>query len=648
MPDIRQLPPSVVNKIAAGEVIERPASIVKELLENALDAGASRVEVTVEQGGAGLIRVADDGCGIAPDQLRLAVASHATSKIRDAADLFHVRSLGFRGEALASIAEVSQFLLRSRTGGEEAGAELEVHAGSVGEVAPCGCPVGTIVEVRNLFCNTPVRRKFLRSTQTELGHISEAFTRIALAHPARHFTLRHNERTLYDLPPSDNWRQRLAVFFGQELSEALLWVESLDPEAQLRVSGYVANPQQSRSNNRQQYLFLNGRFIRDRSLQHALSEAYRGLLMTGRFPIAFLRLELPPEAVDVNVHPTKLEVRFQDSGRVYSQLLGTLRGKFLSTDLTATTSLGGPLGSDDERALDPANAAQRRRELTAWARGAPHPEPNAAGGPPADDPYELAADNRLSQTRMPFRYERSWGAVPEFQPFGDRAGPLPARPSLASPAAEASPSVPPVAEPPPPVPTGADRDRPAFGLQLHDRYIVTENEAGIVVIDQHALHERVLYEQLREKVLAQRMETQRLLVPEPVSLTGAEAGAVLAARDALQALGIDVEPFGGDTVLVSAYPAMLANISPAEIVRQVVDLLLSGDKPPERRDLLDELLHMISCKAAIKAGDRLSPAEVDALLAQRHLFHDTHHCPHGRPTALIFTRDELDKRFKRT
>ncbi len=644
MPDITQLPTSVINKIAAGEVIERPASVIKELLENSVDAGATRIDVSIEKGGTELLRIADNGCGIAPDQLKLAVASHATSKIRDADDLFHVRSLGFRGEALASISEVSHFLMRSRTPESTAGAELAVTAGNHDEIAPCGCPIGTSIEVRNLFCSTPVRRKFLRTTQTEMGHISEAFTRIALAHPAIHFTLKHNDRTLFDLPADDNWRERITTFFGQEIGDAVIWVDNRDEESGVRLSGYVANPSHSRSNNRMQYLFLNQRFIRDRSLQHALGEAYRGLLMTGRFPIAFLRLDMPAEMVDVNVHPTKLEVRFQDGGRVYSQLLGTLRSKFLSSDLTAKESLAVEKISDKEPAVDPQHAQQLRREVTDWAKGQGSQEGSGQRSAISGQPESVPS----AQQRMPLSYDRALGRLPEFHPFGERRlepGLPPRRDEPALPA-EATAGV--TQSAPASARSQSPRDeRSSIGLQLHNRYIVTENESGMVVIDQHALHERVLYEQIREKVLAGKVESQRLLVPEPVALTAHEAGAALSVKETLAEIGIEIEPFGGDTVVISAYPAMLANISPAEVLRQVVDILLSGEKTPDRRDVLDELLHMISCKAAIKAGDRLSVEEVDAFLEQRHLFHDTHHCPHGRPTALVFTREELDKRFKR-
>lgn len=649
MPEIKQLPPSVVNKIAAGEVIERPASVVKEIVENAVDSGASRVDVSIEQGGSQLIRVADNGCGIAPEQLKLAVASHATSKIRDADDLFSVNTFGFRGEALASIAEVSQTHIRSRLVDQQAGAELEINGGRHSDVTPCGCPPGTIIEIRNLFFNTPVRRKFMKTTQTELGHASEAFTRIVLAHPHVHFTLRHNDRILHDLPPVDSWRDRIATFFGPELNDHLIWVES--DEEGVKIAGYVANPEMSRSNNRLQYLLLNGRYIRDRSLQHALGEAYRGLLLTGRFPIAFIRIDLPSETVDVNVHPTKIEVRFQEAGRLYSQLLATLRNKFLTTDLTAKVQPVNvtPLAASSQ---DPAAAARHRREISDWARG----ETSQTSG-------DATADAIDRQSKLGLNYAmtgRSTDFIPFDRTLGQRQadGPSTHGNSAVDVAAAGNAALgdSPVTEP--------DLDHRAadqldqqiqnatgvspLGMQLHQRYLVTENEEGMVVVDQHALHERILYEQIREKVLAGKMETQRLLVPEPVALTSAEAAAAVDARETLAKMGIEIEAFGGDTILVSAYPAMLANMSPNEMLRQVVDLLLEGGKTPDRRDILDELLHMISCKAAIKAGDRLSSEEVTALLEQRHHFQDSHHCPHGRPTALVFTREELDKRFRRT
>src|SRR4051794_21343623 len=328
---IRQLPPSVINQIAAGEVVERPASVLKELLENAIDAGATRVDVTVERGGKDLIRVADDGKGMTAEDLPLAFTPHATSKLIEADDLFRIRTLGFRGEALAAIAEVSRVRCQTRQEGAEAGSEISIDAGVAGPVKACGCARGTVIEVRQLFHNTPVRRTYLKSDSTEAGHVTEMFTRIALAHPTVHLTFRSGGKVLHDLPAVTGVKERIGIFFGRELAESLLWVESQFDQSHLW--GYVGHPSQSRSSNKTQFLFLGGRYVRDRSLGHALSEAFRGLLMVGRSPVAFLHLEVPPDQVDVNVHPTKVEVRFLDAQRIYSQLLATLRQTFLASDL---------------------------------------------------------------------------------------------------------------------------------------------------------------------------------------------------------------------------------------------------------------------------------------------------------------------------
>lgn len=643
MPSIQQLPPSVVNKIAAGEVIERPASVVKELVENSLDAGATRVDVSVEQGGLDAIRVVDNGCGIAPGELNLAVASHATSKLRVADDLFRVQTLGFRGEALASIAEVSRVTLRSRTSDAQAGAELEVVAGQASPISPCGCAPGTAIEVRNLFFNTPVRRKFMRSVSTEMGHVTEALTRLALAHPRVHFSLRHNQRSLYELPPCDDLMTRIAHFFGRELADALLWLESRDGE--VRLSGYVGHPSQSRPNNRMQYLFLNGRSIRDRSLGHALSEAYRGLLLTGRCPVSFLSLELPPELVDVNVHPTKLEVRFQDGGRLYSQLLGTLRTKFLTTDLTHRLDAATAEARDPSGAHDAQHAAQLRSELVDWAKGqmADWQAAIEGTGQRAQGTADRACEPSVNGPEFAVAHQTRFEVPrPTLDATPLRLTPLTGQASQSANGSSGNGSDNTSHTPPSSV------SRAAGALQIHNRYLVAETADGVAVIDQHALHERILYEQLRERVLAGALEAQHLLVPEPVDLCASDAAAVLEERELLAKLGIKVEPFGGDTVLISSYPAMLAGGSPVEILRTLVERLTTGGRAPDRRDLLDELLHSLACRAAIKAGDPLSPEEVAALVEQRHLAQDSHHCPHGRPTELVFTREDLDRQFKRT
>jgi DNA mismatch repair protein MutL len=636
MPLIHQLPPNVVNKIAAGEVIERPASVVKELMENSIDAAATRVDVCIEQGGTGLIRVVDNGLGIQQDDLARAVASHATSKIRSDEDLFRVQTLGFRGEALASIASVSRFKIRSRASDAETGAQLENPASEDESIIPCGCPRGTTVDIRDLFYNTPVRRKFLRTTQTEVGHITESFTRLAIAYPHVSFALSHNGRSIHELPPADTWRTRIATFFGDDLAENLINVTGED--ADLQLSGYAANPSHSRGNNRMQYLFLNGRFIRDRSLQHALNESYRGLLMTGRFPICFLRLSMPAEAVDVNVHPTKLEVRFQDSGRIYSHLLGTLRTRFLNTDLTARIHVSEP---STVEAADDINQHEQRSQGELPMRPAAENYTERFG-----EPGTAARDSAVNRLLRNAEHITARSAPQASASNWQESDSRPHSYSAISPSA--ADGLQPQQTDNSPHDSDVPRPTSASAMQVLNRYLISESPDGVLVIDQHALHERILYEEIRTKVLAEVVETQALLVPEPIDLSPAEAAAVLGQSQLLEQLGIKVEAFGGDTVLISSYPAMLANWSPVELLRTVAEQLTSSGKAPDRRDLLDSLLHMISCKAAIKAGDRLSAAEVEALLQQRELAQDAHHCPHGRPTALVFTREELDKQFKRT
>ncbi|MFO1063553.1 MAG: DNA mismatch repair endonuclease MutL [Pirellulales bacterium] len=681
MPTIRQLPPSLINKIAAGEVIERPASVVKELLENSIDAGATHIELVIESGGLDMIRISDDGCGIASEELHLAIASHATSKLQTADDLFDIHSLGFRGEALASIAEVSHLMLRSRPEAQEAGAELQVRGGQAEPIVPVGCPAGTVIEVRHLFFNTPVRRKFLRAPQTEASHVVEAFTRIALAYPQVHMVMHSGSRQLFDLPQTFNMIERIRKFFGDEIADSLISVES--QHEGIRLNGFVTDPSVSRSNNRMQYLFLNGRHIRDRSLQHALGEAYRGLLMVGRFPVCFLQLDMPAQLVDVNVHPTKLEVRFQEGGKIYSQLLQTLRHKFLSSDLTARVrtpapaapstfdsglSSSMPVRRDDERWEEHAGRMSLSPSTSAAApaaRSLPfHQEPPPFR--PFPTVHSLAGQSGISNHSMPVV------PGPTSMPLKPTTMESESLPEGAEPWNPSTFGVPPAASADAVVDASYPAEREAnwqsasgvnhrvdvaqaagpsashLGFQIHNRYLVTQDESGMVLIDQHALHERIIYEQLRLKMADGKLESQRLLVPEPLDLTPAEAAAALDSRELLSKIGIEVEPFGGDTVLMTSYPAMLAKLRPAEMLRQVLEPLMNGGKEPSARDLLDELLNMIACKAAIKAGDKLAPEEITSLLEQRYHYQDTHHCPHGRPTALFFSREQLDKMFKRT
>jgi len=681
---IRQLPAGVVNKIAAGEVIERPASVVKELMENSVDALATRIEVDIELGGTELIRIVDNGEGIHPDDVELSVSAHATSKLREADDLFRVTTRGFRGEALASISEVSRFKLRTKQEEQLTGIEMEVDGGIVKEPKACGCPRGTQIEVRQLFLNTPVRRKFMKTPATEFAHISEQFTRIAIACPNLHLVLRHNGRVIYELPATNSLKERLALFHGDEVANSLIPVEAEYGTSKLW--GYVAHPAQSKSTRKGQYLFLNGRWIQDRSLQHALGEAYRGLLMVGRFPVAFLFLEIPPDQVDVNVHPTKSEVRFLDSSQLYRLLLSTLRTKFLGMDLGSRFKLdkqGGGSGStqhdphadETRRPVDPARQEAAQQELKSWA------EKQLAGWKPKEDLSDLEQQMReLTAGEPPAIGAGTNRIIPDTGDDEDSAEPSTAPQNIGSAEWYAAPrhqspganeegsqadtsATSNTAQSPPQtsfspggivhVATHDDASRPTSAdaelraMQVHDCYLVVESGAGLTVIDQHALHERIMYEHLRTRVLAGSLEVQRLLMPIPIELNPREAGLLLDQVELLKELGLLVEDFGGNTVAISGYPTMLRKADPVELLRSVVEQLESSGQKVSRRDLLDTLLHMMSCKAAIKAGQRLTPEEISSLLAQRHLVDDAHHCPHGRPTALTLSRDELDRQFGR-
>jgi DNA mismatch repair protein MutL len=662
MPIIRQLPVSLVNKIAAGEVIERPASVVKEMLENSIDAGSDLIEVMVSGGGIDLLRISDNGCGIEPEQLELALAPHATSKLADSEDLFDVRTLGFRGEALASIAEISHMTLRSRVASSDGGYELRAQGSDREPIKPCAMNVGTTIEVRHLFFNTPVRRKFMKTPSTEMGHVVEAFTRIALAFPNVHMKLSSNDRVQYDLPPTNRWSERIRAFFGDEIADALISVEHEDEKVKVR--GYVADPSVSRSNNRMQYLFLNGRYIRDRALQHALSEAYRGLLMVGRLPICFLQMQIDPKTVDVNVHPTKVEVRFEDSGAIYSRLLHTIRHRFLTSNLVAkapqAADPNSPGNLQQGQNLAPRTPeAESNTSLMDWARSQQNvptfqPFPNAGfspeayrsgnpfpggsipggnpfpGGSPANSPNSAQATTSF-EDRLP---EGTAASLPIESPatgasIGSSTGALTGVLNRAEGSHEWVGST------------------PAVGFQIHNRYLITQDDAGMVIIDQHALHERILFEQIKTKVLSRSLDRQRMLMPATVQLTSSEAAMAIESKAMLAEIGFEIESFGGDTVLLSAYPSILSKRAPEEMLRTVLEALMSGGKKVNAQDVLDELMNMMACKAAIKAGDRLSDPEISALLEQRHLYHDTHHCPHGRPTALFFSKEQLDKMFKR-
>jgi len=613
MPRIQRLSPSLISKIAAGEVIERPASVVKELLENALDAGSTRIEVELEQGGLDLIRVVDNGGGILADDLPLAFASHATSKLASAEDLFHIGTLGFRGEALASIGGVGQVTLQSRPADQASGAEITCQGGELSAIRAWNGAPGTRIEVRHLFFNTPVRRKFLRTAATELGRITEVFTRLALAHLGVHFTLRHKGKLVHDVPVSATLMDRIGLFFGKDVRDSLYPLQA--EHGAIKLSGFIANPACERGNAQMQYVFVNGRWVRDRSLGHAVQQAYRGLLMSGRYAVAFLFLEVPTGLVDVNVHPTKAEVRFQDSQSFYRLVLHAVRSRLQGEDLTARLGVPQAVAA---RVEDPGNEAT---------------SPSGGTRPDQHPAYTGSA--------VPLARQASASSAPRI------TGPSPCIPApWEIPDTNAASS----ATHPPPAPgsTQAAMASERFNaLQLYNTYLAVETPEGLLVIDQHALHERILFEELRSRLRSGPLEAQRLLIPEPVEFPADQAALALESREPLIALGLGVEAFGGGTLLLTSYPAILGKRPPPAILRAVVDYLAVQDRVPDREHLLHDVLSLMACHAAVRAGDALTAEQMAALVARRDLATDTHHCPHGRPTSLLFSRHDLERQFGR-
>ena len=610
---ILQLPNNVITKIAAGEVIERPASVVKELLENSLDAGSTRIDIDIEEGGSELIRVVDNGHGIHPDDLELAFSNHATSKLANADDLFAVRTMGFRGEALASIGGVAQVNLQSRTADSLVGTELSCNGGDLSPIRVWNGAVGTRIEVRHLFFNTPVRRKFLRTASTETGHICEIVTRIALSKPGLHISLKHNGKKVYEIPASADLLERIGIFFGKEIRDQLYAVDKQQGPAHL--FGYIADPACERGNAKAQYLFLNGRWIRDRSLGHALQEGYRGLLMTGRYAVAFLYLEVPPDQVDVNVHPTKAEVRFRDASALYSFILSTVRNRLSEEELTARMQAPSTVPSGNGSYFSP-----KPTDYT--------PSLFAKPGFPTFSKQPVGTG---------VGSQGSGGGSQEAGGGGQESGGGSQESDGEAAHTTATDEV----------PGTTDESEVLNAIQLHNTYIVVETRDGMLVIDQHALHERVLFEAIKDRLKQGSLESQQLLIPEPVELSAEQAAAVLERRKELDELGLGVEDFGGNTVIITRYPALMGRRSPAEILKRVVDHLIGQERLPTREQMLSDLMSLMACHAAVRSGDPLTAEEISALVEMRHLSNDTHHCPHGRPTALLFTRQELDRQFRR-
>ena len=588
--NIRQLPEVLINQIAAGEVVERPASVVKELVENALDAGAKRIDIDLEEGGIRLIRIRDDGGGIAPEELPLAVSRHATSKIASIDDLEAVATLGFRGEALPSVASVSRFRLASRRREAQHGAELRIDGGKLGEVAPNAHPHGTTVEVRDLFFNVPARRKFLRAERTELSHIEEWLRSLALARPDVELRVTHNGK------PSRRWKGegdllsevRLHEALGEEFARNALRVDHAG--AGLRLHGWIARPAYNRASTDQQYLYVNGRSVRDRNVAHAVRQAYSDVLFHGRHPAYVLFLELDPRGVDVNVHPAKHEVRFRESRLVHD---------FVYRSLHAALA-----------------------ETRAGATAAPMPS--------------LAAANEARWSMPP----------PQQQAIGLRVGDAPA--AYAALYAPRDGALPPTAQPE--MPQDAPGGMPPLGYaiaQLHGIYILAENADGLVLVDMHAAHERIGYEKLKAAHDGAGLRTQPLLVPASLAVSEREADVAEREAGTLARLGFEVQRSGPQSLLLRSVPALLAHGDVEALLRDVLADLREHGSTRRVDDTRDALLATMACHGAVRANRRLTLPEMNALLREMEATERSGQCNHGRPTWTRFSLAEMDRWFLR-
>ena len=595
---IRQLPDTLINQIAAGEVVERPASVVKELVENALDAGARRIDIDLEDGGIRLIRIRDDGGGIEPGELPLAVSRHATSKIASIDDLEAVATLGFRGEALPSVASVSRFRLASRRAGSEHGALLQVEGGKVGEVTPHAHPPGTTVEVRDLFYNVPARRKFLRAERTELSHIEDWLRTLALARPDVELRVAHNGK------PSRRWKGEGQLQEGTRLSDARLH-EALGEDftrnalrvdhagAGMRLHGWIATPAYNRASADQQYLYVNGRSVRDRNVSHAIRQAYSDVLFHGRHPAYVLFLELDPRGVDVNVHPAKHEVRFRESRLVHDFVYRTLH------QALAETRAGG--------AAAPMQATQASH---AWSM--PAPQQSTMGLRVADAANAYAA---LYAPRDAATFPESPDAFVAMPMPDDAPGGLP--------------------------PLG-------FAVaQLHGIYILAENADGLVVVDMHAAHERIGYEKLKSAHDGAGLRTQPLLVPSSLAVSEREADVAEREVATLAQLGFEVQRSGPQSLLLRSVPALLAHGDVEALLRDVLADLREHGSTRRVAETRDELLSTMACHGAVRANRRLTLHEMNALLREMEATERSGQCNHGRPTWTRFGLAEMDRWFLR-
>ncbi len=609
---IRVLPPEVADKIAAGEVVERPASVVKELVENSLDARARQIRIELEDAGIGLIAVVDDGEGMNPDDAVRAFARHATSKVNAVEDLFRITTLGFRGEALASIAAVSTTTLTTRRAAALGGTQVLVRGGVVADVRAAGTAPGTRVEVVDLFGNTPARRKFLKAPATEVGHVSELITRTALAWPQVSFILRHGQRTLLDYPAVADWPERVAQVFGRERAAAMLPFHGHGAAGSIR--GWLSGSHLSFPSNRQIFTYVNARYVRDRLVSHALVAGYTTLLMHGRYPAAAVFVDVPAEEVDVNVHPAKSEVRFRRGGAVHDLIT-----RAVSERLRSQTPAGQPAA-----APAPSSPDDTLSQLTIALR-----------------PLRGDAPLLLVPTPVASAAAASW-PLPHFEPFADP--PVPSRPLSA-------PTIPgrQLSRPPATAPASAGFFAALRVIgQAFEGYLVCESSEALVLIDQHAAHERVTFERLRRAYADGGVTRQRLLVPVVVDVGEPAAPVVREHLAALESLGFELEPFGGSSFAVRAVPALLGDVDAATLVRDLAEELIEVGRSRRVTQAAEAVLARLACHSAVRVGQTLGPDQIRALLVAMDSIDFAGNCPHGRPAFITLPRTDLERLFRRT
>ncbi len=628
MTKVRILPDILSNKIAAGEVVERPASVVKELVENALDAKSHSITIDIEKGGTRLIRIADDGCGMAPDDAMLAIERYATSKIYTDEDLFNIQTLGFRGEALPSIASVSKLSLTTRSEHLDLGCTVEMSGGKVIDISETGAPKGTLISIAHLFFNTPARRKFLKGEGTEMGHIADTVSAIALAWPMVRFRLTHNGKVVKSWPATMDLRQRVEEVLGRDVRGHLHPVSITRGE--LIVDGFLTDPAVTRSTSQKIFLYVNGRPVKDRVILNALLTGYRPRLMKGRFPMAVLTITLPCDWVDVNVHPAKNEVRFRDAASVGRAVQDGVRHSLEAVDAASRQFGGGDRPPSSVRS-SPAPFSSPRFE----------PVPSRVAEPMAlfEEAHEAPMEDLLPGSHG-----------------GDETGVTETEAPFFPPPQEAPP-FPPVAEESRDESTVGEREPPVYpeespGRFSHLRvigqyagtYILCDGGEGLILIDQHAAHERVVFERLKKGGASL---SQRLLVPETVELGYREADALERVLDELVRFGLEVEPFGGTTFVIRSVPSLLSTEGMAQLVSEVAEKMVHMGQADTLERAVDECLILMACHCAIRAGQILSTPEITRLLSEMDGCENPSFCPHGRPTWIRWSRGGLERAFKR-